>query len=1174
MNGSDTDIDKAEGRVPRPALTTELPFSQLGPYQIVARLGSGGMGDVYKGYDDALGRYVAIKVLPAELARSEDFVARFRQEASAAAKVEHPHIVPIYTIGVDQGRHFFAMQFVEGQTLAEQLHHQPRPPLEWTLRIIAQVLEGLAAAHRQGLVHRDIKPANVLLADGGRRAMLADFGLVKSASEESRITATGVIMGTVDYISPEQGRGKPVDQRSDLYSIGVLLYQMLAGRLPFQADSPTAMIFQHAYEPPPPLAEAAIAVPSDLARIVHRLLAKSPDDRYQSCADLLKDLAALDQGLSPAPRCQTAGSGQTAIVFAPELEGDAGASVEEAASDAVHGWGRACEKWYQRLWLWLSRRAPELVQQLQNTNQQVNQAVLNYEERCHSLRRLVAEAESVQRLLATQLAAHQQAADDAQRQAVDADDEDAVSRERLAVQQNDEAARQLSQQIEEQREQLEKMQLALAKANARLVQLRAQRDALHARLKIAYARYGLHDARPKPRAWPRLAAVSAACLLMIVIVAAGAWRSWDRSPQTVSDVGPDAAGAAATTGELGAEAGKAERLELALDPTGQWATMPAEVTAITWMPNPGTAASYQLMLGCRDGTLWDLYVMGGKLPTHARRWAAHAGPITALSFNRPSQRLASSGNDGEVLIWERNSERLARRLSHGNSIAAISFSPLGDQLLAGTHTSVHCWDVAAGNELQRYSQPNGASSCSRSGLAWLPDESAFLRAANAVGNIEKNFLVPLEGGHSTPLSGATGRLRDVAFFRGGEALVALAENTVSVWDHRGEDPARSFGDDVLCAAYSEFGAHTLTGHSDGRVTLWNTFTGQKLEDVAKLPAAVSAVSMTPGGQWGAAVCGNRTFSLRIFPLPAERVPNLKSRFALPAAVRTLDFAPYEFTVVAMDQQQVRLWRLEPSTPSMNSIPGVTPAATATFSPEGTRLLMAYAQSGRDGFGPLVLAQLRQSAIKGDPEFRRYQGHAGGTNAALFLDNGSRILSGGNDNHLRIWDRDTEQQVDQLDVGQPVRALAVLRDDKVIVIGDSTDPQIWDLAARSRLGKLTGHALLPRQLAVAHQADRAVTISGDRTARVWDTKTLQCIAVIAIPGMPTSVAMTSNGEQIIIGSEDGTVRLWEASDNDSGAIIGTHNGGVTALSLSGNGDSVVSAGEDLVLCWWQVPSDEG
>jgi serine/threonine protein kinase len=273
-----------------------LPFSRLGHYEIVGRLGSGGMGDVFKGYDAELDRYVAIKVLPPEFARQEDALNRFRAEAAAAAKVEHPNIVPIYSVGNDGGRPFFAMQFVDGQTLSKFLAEQPTVPLETTLRIVEQIVSGLAAAHRLGLVHRDIKPGNILLTDGGQRALVADFGLVKSLHQDRKVTATGVVVGTMDYISPEQGQREAIDGRSDLYSVGVLLYQMLAGHLPFAANTATALIFKHVYSPPPPLTEAAPQIPPVLAQIVHRLLAKLPEDRYQGCNELLADLRALRAG--------------------------------------------------------------------------------------------------------------------------------------------------------------------------------------------------------------------------------------------------------------------------------------------------------------------------------------------------------------------------------------------------------------------------------------------------------------------------------------------------------------------------------------------------------------------------------------------------------------------------------------------------------------------------------------------------------------------------------------------------------------------------------------------------------------------------------------------------------------------------------------------------------------
>ncbi|MGO8752474.1 MAG: protein kinase domain-containing protein [Thermoguttaceae bacterium] len=202
-----------------------LPFARLGHFRILCRIGRGGMGDVYRGYDDTLDRPVAVKVLPSELARDEDFVRRFHAEATAAAKIAHPNVVPIYFIGEDRGCHFFAMQLVDGESLAARLERQKRLPVGDAIRLIEQCLAGLEAAHNAGLIHRDIKPANILLDGVTGRALLVDFGLARRMGQSERLTATGVIMGTVDYIAPEQARGHAVDGRADLYALGVLFSQ-------------------------------------------------------------------------------------------------------------------------------------------------------------------------------------------------------------------------------------------------------------------------------------------------------------------------------------------------------------------------------------------------------------------------------------------------------------------------------------------------------------------------------------------------------------------------------------------------------------------------------------------------------------------------------------------------------------------------------------------------------------------------------------------------------------------------------------------------------------------------------------------------------------------------------------------------------------------------------------
>ena len=240
----------------------ELPFRELGGFQVLAQIGSGGMGDVYKGYDQSLARVVALKVLPPELARDREFVKRFQSEAAAVARLSHPNLVGVYCTGEDAGRYFFAMQYVEGESLARHLDRQPQPPLDQSLDIIAQCLAGLEAAHAEGLIHRDIKPGNILIERDTGRAVLIDFGLVRQMHGGVPLTAPGTVMGTADSIAPEQAQGKAVDGRADLYAIGVLMYRLLAGRLPFSGETPMAVIYQHAHEAAPSLSALRRPCPS------------------------------------------------------------------------------------------------------------------------------------------------------------------------------------------------------------------------------------------------------------------------------------------------------------------------------------------------------------------------------------------------------------------------------------------------------------------------------------------------------------------------------------------------------------------------------------------------------------------------------------------------------------------------------------------------------------------------------------------------------------------------------------------------------------------------------------------------------------------------------------------------------------------------------------------------
>ena len=276
-------------------------LGRFGGYEVADVAGGGGMGVVLKGYEPALDRFVAIKVLAPHLAASGAARARFAREAKAAAAVLHENVVAIHRVAEANGLPYLVMPFVAGESLQKRLDEQGPLELLETLRIGMQIAAGLAAAHAQGIVHRDVKPGNVLLDTGVERVVLTDFGLARAADDAS-LTRSGVIAGTPQYMSPEQARGEPIDHRSDLFSLGSLLYAMLAGRPPFRAETAFGVLRKISDSEPRPLRELAPQTPDWLCAIIARLMAKRPSDRFGTAAEVAAPARGLDRAPSTA-RC-------------------------------------------------------------------------------------------------------------------------------------------------------------------------------------------------------------------------------------------------------------------------------------------------------------------------------------------------------------------------------------------------------------------------------------------------------------------------------------------------------------------------------------------------------------------------------------------------------------------------------------------------------------------------------------------------------------------------------------------------------------------------------------------------------------------------------------------------------------------------------------------------------
>src|SRR6266540_3604879 len=280
--------------------------SRLGPYEVIAPLGAGGMGEVYKARDTRLERTVAIKVLPKHLSASAEVRQRFEREAKTISQLSHPHICALYDVGNQDGVEFLVMEYLEGETLAERLSKGPLP-LEQTLHYGIEIADALEKAHRQAIVHRDLKPGNVMLTKSGVK--LLDFGLAKVLQPEAPVesltsaptaakdvTREGTILGTLSYMAPEQLEGKKADPRTDIFALGATLYEMATGRKAFSGESQASVISSILASEPPPIATVAPLTPPALDRVVKTCLAKDPEDRWQSAGDVGKELRWIAEG--------------------------------------------------------------------------------------------------------------------------------------------------------------------------------------------------------------------------------------------------------------------------------------------------------------------------------------------------------------------------------------------------------------------------------------------------------------------------------------------------------------------------------------------------------------------------------------------------------------------------------------------------------------------------------------------------------------------------------------------------------------------------------------------------------------------------------------------------------------------------------------------------------------
>lgn len=471
----------------------ELPCVRLAHFQLIKPIGNGGMGEVYLAHDEKLDRQVAVKILRQDLASDASFVGRFQTEVDVIKQLPHPNLLPLYFSGVEDGRRFYVMRYIDGPSLATRLRTAPLK-LEEAIEIALQCLSALAVAHDEALIHRDIKPANVLLEAATGRAYLVDFGLARRVDESQGLTRTGIVVGSFQYLSPEQARGdQHIDCRADLYSFGVMLYQMLSGQLPFSADSEVGWIFQHVNELPPPLGTLAPDLPPELCALVGELLAKRPEDRPPTCRAVIERLQPLQE---PAARTSQFVSELSLVL--QQTETFDSPTFELPPSGMQGAWDR----WRDNAATIIRRGTPAWVKRCQTDEQQIDAVIAQLQRRHRRLQSLQAEGYQLLRELR-------------QRQP---SDEPSGGR-----------------QLHDISEQVANVDLQAAQVKAQLLSLTSQRDALVARLRQAQRRASVA---------PRTAALGIFTAMLVLALGTGVfgYRSWNlTSPVLVKpDVNPPA----------------------------------------------------------------------------------------------------------------------------------------------------------------------------------------------------------------------------------------------------------------------------------------------------------------------------------------------------------------------------------------------------------------------------------------------------------------------------------------------------------------------------------------------------------------------------------------------------------------------------------------------------------